>query len=156
MYMYIHIAVYIFNVYASYMHRYAINIMCCTPLYTVSMNTQHHASIKAMPYEVVFGIKPSSEPVSDLMVINERRGDSKLLTDSEDDSRSEHNEDDDFKDDCFDGDDYGGHVDEIKGNNDGAELNGNDDGDDGVDNDKLDDNDVVNELNEDDDDGLRE
>ena len=34
------------------------------------MNTQHHDTIKTTPYEVVFGIKPSSEPVSALTVID--------------------------------------------------------------------------------------
>ena len=29
----------------------------------VSMNTQCQASIKGIPFEVVFGIKPSSEPL---------------------------------------------------------------------------------------------
>ena len=35
------------------------------------MNTQHHDTIKTTPYEVVFGIKPSSEPVSALTVIED-------------------------------------------------------------------------------------
>ena len=34
------------------------------------MNTQHHDTIKTTPYEVVFGTKPSSEPVSALTVID--------------------------------------------------------------------------------------
>ena len=35
------------------------------------MNTQHHDTIKTTPYEVVFRIKPSSEPVSALTVIED-------------------------------------------------------------------------------------
>ena len=37
------------------------------------MNTQHHDTIKTTPYEVVFGIKPSSEPVSALTVIEDEK-----------------------------------------------------------------------------------
>ena len=117
------------------------------------MNTQCHASIKAMPFEVVFGIKPSSEPVSDLTVINERCGDSKILDDSEDDSGNERNENEDFEDGCFNGDDYGGHDNDVDNYNTGVELDGNDDDDDdekGAD-DRLDNNDDV-ELNKNDDD----
>jgi len=36
--------------------------------YTVTMNTQNHATLKTSPYNVVFGIEPSSEPVSELTV----------------------------------------------------------------------------------------
>jgi len=35
------------------------------------MNTQLHSAIKATPYEVVFGIKASSEPVPSLKVVEE-------------------------------------------------------------------------------------
>ena len=35
------------------------------------MNTQLHSTIKATPYEVVFGIKASSEPVASLKVVEE-------------------------------------------------------------------------------------
>lgn len=35
------------------------------------MNTQLHSTIKTTPYEVVFGIKASSEPVPSLKVIEE-------------------------------------------------------------------------------------
>ena len=36
------------------------------------MNTQHHVTITTTPYEVVFGIKPSSEPVSALTMIEDK------------------------------------------------------------------------------------
>jgi len=49
------------------------------------MNTQCQASVRAMPYEIVFGIKPSSEPVSDLTVINEGKGDEGPTFDSDSD-----------------------------------------------------------------------
>ena len=35
------------------------------------MNTQSHATLKTTPYEVVFGQKPSSEPVQDLIITEE-------------------------------------------------------------------------------------
>ena len=35
------------------------------------MNTQKHATLKMTPYEVVFGLKPSSEPVQDLTITEE-------------------------------------------------------------------------------------
>ena len=35
------------------------------------MNIQNHATLKMTPYEVVFGLKPSSEPVQDLTIITE-------------------------------------------------------------------------------------
>ena len=35
------------------------------------MNTQHHDTIKTTPYGIVFGIKPSSEPVSALTMIED-------------------------------------------------------------------------------------
>ena len=35
------------------------------------MNTQLHSAIKATPYEVVFGMKASSEPVQSLKVVEE-------------------------------------------------------------------------------------
>ena len=35
------------------------------------MNTQYHDTIKTTPYQVVFGVKPSSEPVSALTVIED-------------------------------------------------------------------------------------
>ena len=57
----------------------------------VSMNTQCQASVRAMQYEIVFGIKPSSEPVSDLTVISEGKGDESLTFDSDND---------DVEDDC--------------------------------------------------------
>ena len=36
------------------------------------MNTQHQETIKAIPYQVVFGTSPSSEPVPELCVIDEQ------------------------------------------------------------------------------------
>ena len=35
------------------------------------MNTQLHSAMKATPYEVVFGMKASSEPVPTLKVVEE-------------------------------------------------------------------------------------
>ena len=35
------------------------------------MNTQNHATLIMVPYEVVFGLKPSSEPVQDLTITDE-------------------------------------------------------------------------------------
>ena len=35
------------------------------------MNTQLHSAIKTTPYEVVFGMKASSEPVPSLKVVEE-------------------------------------------------------------------------------------
>lgn len=35
------------------------------------MNTQNHATLNTTPYEVVFGLKPSSEPVQDLIITEE-------------------------------------------------------------------------------------
>ena len=102
----------------------------------VSMNTQLHASIKAMPFEVVFGIKPSSEPVSDLMVINEGNGDQKLIYDSDGDECGKHddnddheNNDDKFKDDKDDdgGDDNDDHDDDDNDEDDDAEHDRDDD-----------------------------
>lgn len=40
--------------------------------YTVAMNTQHQETIQAIPYEVVFGISPSSEPVPELYIMDEQ------------------------------------------------------------------------------------
>ena len=39
---------------------------------TVAMNTQYQETIKAVPYEVVFGISPSSEPVPELCIMDEQ------------------------------------------------------------------------------------
>ena len=57
------------------------------------MNTQHHDTIKTTPYEVVFGIKPSSEPVSALTVIEDEEaqdagseGDSSEMEENNDNS----------------------------------------------------------------------
>ena len=75
-----------------------------------------------MPFEVVFGIKPSSKPVSDLMVINEGNGlngDQKFIYDSDGDNGGEHNEDDEFEDDGGHGDD---DNDDINGDKDDDEL----------------------------------
>ena len=41
-------------------------------LFTVTMNTQFHETINAIPYEVVFGVSPSSEPVTELRLIDEQ------------------------------------------------------------------------------------
>jgi len=38
---------------------------------TVTMNTQSHETIKTTPYQVVFGLSPSSEPVKGLCVAEE-------------------------------------------------------------------------------------
>ena len=38
----------------------------------VAMNTQYQETIKAIPYEVVFGTSPSSEPVPELHIIDEQ------------------------------------------------------------------------------------
>ena len=46
-----------------------------TGLFTVTMNTQSHATLKATPYEVVFGLKPSSKPVQDLIITEENTDD---------------------------------------------------------------------------------
>lgn len=40
--------------------------------FTVAMNTQCQETINAIPYEVVFGVSPSSEPVSELRIIEEQ------------------------------------------------------------------------------------
>ena len=40
-------------------------------IYIVTMNTQLHSAIKATPYEVVFGMKASSETVPSLKVVEE-------------------------------------------------------------------------------------
>ena len=42
-----------------------------TGIFTVTMNTQNNATLKATPYEVTFGLKPPSEPVQDLMAKGE-------------------------------------------------------------------------------------
>ena len=80
--------------YGCKLHMYNIFII-------VSMNTQCQASIKAIPFEVVFG---SSEPVSDLTVINEEKGDKKLIYDSDGDNSDQHI-DNKFEDDGGHGDD---------------------------------------------------
>lgn len=53
------------------------------------MNTQNHATLKATPYEVVFGLKPSSEPVQDLIITEENTDDDSGH--SEDDEHDTHN-----------------------------------------------------------------
>ena len=62
------------------------------------MNTQYHDSIKTTPYEVVFGVKPSSEPVSALTVIedDEDAGGEGDSSDNEDSSGNEHKNHDDI------------------------------------------------------------
>ena len=40
-------------------------------LHAVTMNTQLHSATKTTAYEVVFGIKPSLEPVSALRIVEE-------------------------------------------------------------------------------------
>lgn len=87
-----------------------------------------------MPFEVVLGIKPSSEPVSNLTVINEGNGDQKLIYDSDGDECGKHddnddheNNDDEFKDDKDDdgGDDNDDHDNDD--NDDNNEHDGHDD-----------------------------
>ena len=46
---------------------YSVSTIC-----TVTMNTQHQETIKAIPYQVVFGTSPSSVPVPELCVIDEQ------------------------------------------------------------------------------------
>lgn len=53
------------------------------------MNTQNHVTLKATPYEVVFGLKPSSEPVQDLMITEQSTDDDSC--NSEDDEHDTHN-----------------------------------------------------------------
>ena len=60
-----------------------------TGIFTVTMNTQNHVTLKATPYEVVFGLKPSSEPVQDLMITEESTDDDSC--NSEDDEHDTHN-----------------------------------------------------------------
>lgn len=60
------------------------------------MNTQCQASVKAMPYEIVFDIKPSSEPVADLTVVDEGKGAEGLVYDSDSDDADDN--DDSHKD----------------------------------------------------------
>lgn len=63
------------------------------------MNTQCQASVRAMPYEIVFGIKPSSEPVPDLTVIDEGKGNiydsDSDDTDADDDHKIHHDDEQD-------------------------------------------------------------
>ena len=58
-------------------------------IFTVTMNTQNHVTLKATPYEVVFGLMPSSEPVQDLMITEESTDDDSC--NSEDDEHDTHN-----------------------------------------------------------------
>lgn len=79
-----------------------------------------------MPFEVVFGIKPSSEPVSDLTVINEEKGDKKLIYDSDGDNSGQH-DDDEFEEDGGhgdddNGDDNGDNVDDELGDDNNAKM----------------------------------
>lgn len=69
----------------------------------------------------MFGIKPSSEPVPDLMVINEGKGDQKFICDSDGNYGGEHgdeNNDDEFTDD----DGSHGHSDDDNYDNNDDEL----------------------------------
>ena len=49
----------------------------------VTMNTQNHSTLNTNPYNVVFGIQPSSEPVPDLTVAEEE---------TDPDPRSDHDD----------------------------------------------------------------
>ena len=49
----------------------AVTYTCFNQFYIVTMNTQLHSAIKATPYEVVFGMEASSEPVPSLKVVEE-------------------------------------------------------------------------------------
>ena len=51
------------------------------------MNIQNHATLKMTPYEVVFGLKPSSEPVQDLTIITEEEH-----SDSDNDTKNQDEE----------------------------------------------------------------
>ena len=59
-----HCIVKIIMVMHTHMHCFYIYI------FTVAMNIQFHETIKAIPYEVVFGVSASSEPVSNLQIVD--------------------------------------------------------------------------------------
>ena len=56
---------------------------------SVTMNTQLHSTLDVSPYEVVFGLKPSSEPVKELIVVEEAE-DCDLVEDNEDGDDCSH------------------------------------------------------------------
>ena len=58
------------------------------------MNTQNHATLKTTPYNVVFGIDPSSEPVSGI-----------ILAEEDSDGQNSASEEDDFGDKAINGND---------------------------------------------------
>ena len=64
----------------------------------VTMNSQLHSAIKVTPYEVVFGIKPSSEPVPALNVIEEPVDDDDGDGDGDDGDDGNYNNDADLND----------------------------------------------------------
>ncbi|XP_065893763.1 KRAB-A domain-containing protein 2-like [Dysidea avara] len=64
------------------------------PRIQFTMNTQNHATLKTTPYNVVFGIDPSSEPVSGI-----------ILAEEDSDGQNSASEEDDFGDKAINGND---------------------------------------------------